>query len=515
MRLRIVHQLSLLMLGGVLLAVAAVGGVVVWNLQTGFSDYLRARDEQQLNRFVQVVAERATGLADPAQGSAALPMRELMDEFLHREGLTPPADWRPPQRRDRPPPPGEFRREGGPPPPRAGLSPPERADAPPPVRPRAAGPDGLTQRIQVVDPHGRHLGGPRFPPERTLLQEPVRVGGQVVAIARMLPSAELAGVDARFLRRQYTGLALAAAGSLAVALLAAWLAARWLGRPLRTVQAATRRIASGELGLVVPEHGSQEMADLIADVNRMAASLQTLEGARRRWIAQMSHELRTPLSVLLGELESIQDGARQPTPAVVANLRAEVLQLVRLVNDLHTLSMADLGALACEFADGDATAALTRAVQRFSVRADKAGLALHLQAGPPVRARWDFGRIEQLLTNLLENSLRYTTAPGQVRVQWAVTADTLELRVDDSLPGVAPEDLGQVFDPLFRADKARQRRHGGHGAAGANEAMGGSGLGLSISRAIVQAHHGRIDAHASDLGGLCVAVSLPLNPEAA
>lgn len=105
MRLRIVHQLSLLMLGGVLLAVAAVGGVVVWNLQTGFSDYLRARDEQQLNRFVQVVAERATGLADPAQGSAALPMRELMDEFLHREGLTPPADWRPPQRRDRPPPP--------------------------------------------------------------------------------------------------------------------------------------------------------------------------------------------------------------------------------------------------------------------------------------------------------------------------------------------------------------------------------------------------------------------------
>lgn len=506
MRLRIVHQLSLLMLGGVVLAVAAVGGVVVWNLQTGFSDYLRARDEQQLNRFAQVVAERASGLGDPAQGGAELPMRELMDEFLHREGLTPPPDWRPPPRRDRPPPPRDDRGEGRPSPPP--LLPPVRADAPPPARARAVGPDGLTQRIQVVDPQGRHLGGPRFPPDRTLLQEPVRVGGQVVAIARMLPSAALAGVDARFLRRQYTGLAVAAGGSLAVALLAAWLAARWLGRPLRTVQAATRRIAGGELDLVVPEHGSQEMADLIADVNRMAASLQTLEGARRRWIAQMSHELRTPLSVLLGELESIQDGARQPTPSVIANLRTEVLQLVRLVNDLHTLSMADLGALACEFADGDASASLTRVVQRFGARADKAGLALTLHPGPSVQARWDFGRIDQLLTNLLENSLRYTTAPGQVRVQWAATPATLELRVDDSLPGLSRDELAQVFEPLFRADKARQR-------AANPAAQGGSGLGLSICRAIVQAHGGRIEAHPSDLGGLCIAVSLPLNPGAA
>ncbi|MBX3653253.1 MAG: HAMP domain-containing protein [Ramlibacter sp.] len=533
MRLRIVHQLSLLMVGSVLLAVAAVGGLVAWNLQTGFTDYLRSRDAQQLERFAQVVAQRVT--RDPSMapgGGRGLPMRELMDEFLTREGLAPPANWRPPPdgrppRAQRPPPPrregpppvafGAGQPGGAPPPPAAPPeAPPEPPPDPPPAPapeppPRNAAPDSVTRRIQVVNLQGQRIGGPEFPEGRALLREPVQVDGRTVAYVRMLPSAGLEGVDARFLRRQYLGLALAAGGSLALALVAAWLAARWLGRPLGRVQAATRRIAGGELDVVVPESGSREMADLIADVNRMAASLKSLEGARRSWIAQISHELRTPLSVLLGELESIEDGARQPTPQVLANLRAEVLHLVRLVNDLHTLSMADLGALRCEFGDGDASEALARAVQRFVPRAQKAGLALELLAGPPVLAGWDFGRIEQLLTNLLENSLRYTTAPGRVRVQWVAERHTLELRVEDTPPGVKPQQLDQLFEPLFRADHARQRRLPADGDA--PSAGSGSGLGLAICRAIVQAHGGRISAQASALGGLCIVVSLPLRPE--
>lgn len=543
------------MLGSVLLSVAAVGGLVAWNLKAGFSDYLRSRDAQQLERFAQVVAQRAAQDSTLGRsGGQDLPMRELMDEFLHREGLAPPPNWRPPpagrppQRRppprDRPPPPrdgepggphesggpGGPGGSGGPPPPPDGLSPqrppllePQPPEPPPQQQPAApapvprAGPDSITQRIQVVDPQGRHLGGPRFPVGRALLEEPVNVSGQVVALVRMLPSSELEGVDARFLRRQYSGLLLAAGGSLALALLAAWLAARWLGTPLRRVQTAARRIAGGELNVVVPESGSREMAELIGDVNRMAASLRTLEGARRTWIAQISHELRTPLSVLLGELESIEDGARQPTPEVLGNLRGEVLQLVRLVNDLHTLSMADLGALRCEFSDGDGSAALARAVHRFGARAHKAGLDLEVLAGPPLPVRWDYGRIEQLLTNLLENSLRYTTAPGKVRVRWAPTgdgtgdsADAVELRVEDSPPAVPAAQLDQVFEPLFRADSARQRRAAPQGEGGVGG--GGSGLGLAICRAIVQAHGGSIRAQASPLGGLCIVVVLPARP---
>jgi two-component system sensor histidine kinase BaeS len=468
MRLRLVHQLSLLLAGIALFSAAAMGGWFAWNLRTGFSDYLRSRDAQQLARFAEVVAQRVDWSRIRDTGRR-LPMRELMDEFLQRDGLPPP--------------------------------PPRRDALPPPRRP----PGDVPQRIQVVDAQGVRLGGPDFPSGRAWIEQPVHAQGQVVAYVRMLPSAELQEVDARFLQRQYAGLAVALAVTLALGLAVAMGAARWLGAPLRSVQAATRRIAGGELGVTVAEAGSREMADLIQDVNRMSGALQQLEGARRRWIAQISHELRTPLSVLLGELEAIQDGVRAATPEMVGTLRSEVLQLVRLVNDLHTLSMADLGALPCVFADGQAGPLLRRVAERFEPRLRGAGLTLELVAGPDPLAHWDAGRIEQLLTNLLENCARHARAPGRVRVHWALDGAALVLTVEDSGPGVAPADLPQLFEPLFRADIARTRQAG----------TAGSGLGLAICRAIVQAHGGTIAASASALGGLRILARLPLQPEAA
>lgn len=475
MRLRIVHQLSLLLVGIALLSAVAMGGLLAWNLRAGFSDYLRSRDLQQLERFAELLAQRVDWQGGAAPGR--LPMRELMDEFLTREGFV-------------------LRPEQAPPPePGAGGEPPRAG--------RGPGID-LPQRIQVLDAQGQRIGGPPLPPGRELLERPVAPAGRPVAFVRMLPSLDLGAVDSRFLRRQYLGLGVALAATLALALLGAILAARWLGTPLKNVQRATHRIAEGELGGVVPESGSREMAELIHDVNRMAASLQRLEGARRRWIAQISHELRTPLSVLLGELESVQDGVRAATPQLVANLRDEVLQLVRLVNDLHTLSMADLGALPCEFSEAGIAGTVERAVRRMRPRLEQAGLSLVLEPGRDASADWDHGRVTQLLTNLLENCLRYTHAPGHVVVRWQVHGGQVVLQVDDSPPGVPLQHREQLFDPLFRLDEARQRVPG---------AQGGSGLGLSICRAIAQAHGGTIGADASPLGGLRIEARLPLRLE--
>ncbi|MBC5768632.1 ATP-binding protein [Ramlibacter albus] len=513
MRLRIVHQLALLLAGIALLSTAAVGALVAWNLRAGFSDYLKSRDQQQLERFAQVVADRVD--AGSLTAGKPLQMRELMDEFLHRDGQAPPpgsrAQGRPPRGPEAPsdapgeqggPPQGGSYGEGRPP---RGADPEGR----PPLRggpgarpPRQGPPGGLPQRIQVVDLQGTRLGGPPFPQGREVLEQAVRINGQPVAYVRMLPSEQLQAVDARFLQRQYAGLAGALAVTLLLAVALAAIAARWLGAPLAKVQAATHRIAHGELDVMVPESGSREMAALIADVNRMAASLNQLEGARRRWIAQMSHELRTPLSVLLGELESVQDGAREANAQTIASLRDEVLQLVRLVNDLHTLSMADLRALPCEFVDGDVGSALQRAAARMEPRLRQAGLSLAVTPGPQATACWDFGRIAQLLTNLLENSLRYTDAPGRVDVHWDTVGRDVVLRVDDSPPGVEPSQFAQLFEPLYRADEARQRVKG---------ASGGSGLGLAICKAIVEAHGGSIIAMASPLGGLRIEARLPLN----
>jgi two-component system sensor histidine kinase BaeS len=501
MRLRIVHQLSLLLVGAVLLAVVAVGAAVAWNLQAGFSDYLRTRDREHLERFAALVsarAERDPGFAEMRPGQ--LPMRELMDEFSETEGIViPPRRPRPPPRGDVGPP-GEGPRGDGPAPDA------DQAQGPDSTRPLLRGrppPDGLARRLQVTDPDGVRIGGPMLDPQRALLDAPVIVRGRVIAHIRMLPSNELAAVDLRFLRRQYLGVGVAAVVTLLLALVVAVLIAPRLGRPLHRLQAATRRIASGELGVVVPASGVREMAALIDDVNHMSMSLKKLEGARRSWVAQISHELRTPLSVLLGELESIEDGARQPTPEVLANLRAEVLQLVRMVNDLHTLSMADLGALPCEFVDGDASVVFARALQRMEERVRKAGLVLDApKESAPIPVHWDFGRIEQVLVNLVENSLRYTIAPGRLSVTWSLVQARVHLRVEDTPPGVAPADLDQLFEPLFRADRSRHR-----------SAIdgGGSGLGLTICKAIVLAHGGTIRAEPSPLGGLCVVVDLPVS----
>ncbi len=158
--------------------------------------------------------------------------------------------------------------------------------------------------------------------------------------------------------------------------------------------------------------------------------------------------------------------------------------------------------------------------QRFAELARQRGLKLHMPPGdsPAIVVCWDFGRIEQLLGNLLTNSLRYTDAPGEVILNWKIDStqangslpQQLVLSVEDSAPGVNPADLQQLFEPLFRADKARQRgtRYG--------DAYGnayGSGLGLAIVRSIAQAHGGTVAASASARGGLLLCVYLPLQAD--
>ena len=367
----------------------------------------------------------------------------------------------------------------------------------------------MGERIVVRDAQGDWLAGRPQPLDARRLVRAVVVSGADVASVELSIEAVPDGLDARFLQRQYTGLLLAALATIALAVLAAWwVAGRW-SRPLRQLQQATHRIARGEPGVQLDVaavgQGAVEIDQLLADVNAMALSLGTMEASRRHWIAQISHELRTPLSVLRGEMESSEDGARAPTPGVMASLREEVAQLTRLVDDLHMLSMADINQLSCSFAAGDISEALARMTRRFDTRATQLGLNLRFNAGAPALvAHWDWGRIEQLLSNLLENSLRYTSSPGQIQVRWRLQQEVVLLTVEDSTPGVAAEHLHRLFEPLFRLDIARTRT-GQHG----------SGLGLSIVRAIVQAHQGKVQAKPSPLGGLTIEVALPLKPQTA
>ena len=471
LRLSLVHQLVLLLVGAVLLAVTVLGGAVAWNLRAGFSDYLRAQDEHWLDRFVEVAA---AAVAERGMAALAGPpgnLRPLFEAVAPSDGA--------------PPPPGP----GGPPP---RLGPGGR---PPPGAMRTP------ERLTVVDPQGRSLAGRLLPQQDVVAERPVVVDGRTVALARLARARfATADVDAAFLARQYRGIVLTAALLTLLAVVGAvWIGRRWL-RPVREVQDAARRVATGAFDVRLAPRGNNELADLARDINAMAASLQQLESSRRRWMAELSHEMRTPLAVLRGEVEALVDGVRPLTAAAMLSLQEEVVRVTRLVEDFHQLALSDLRALPCSFAPVAPAALLRDAVTRVQPRADAAGLVLSVDdTAAPAHAQWDPQRIGQLLSNLLENSLRYTDAPGRIAVQFqATTHGQVAFTVDDSAPGVPATEHERLFEPLYRADASRSRR------------LGGSGLGLAICRAIVRSHGGHISAGASPLGGLRVRVHLPL-----
>jgi two-component system sensor histidine kinase BaeS len=481
LRLSLVHQTVLLLVAAVLLAVCALGGVVAWNLRSGFSDYLRLQDKAWLERFAQVAAQAVA--RDGLAAALAGPPGSLNELFL----AAGPPDQRPP-RLDEPPP----RRADRPPPPPAGRMPP--------------GAQRFAHRLSIATTDGRTLSGDPPPQDVDgVLDQSIVVAGQVVAIARLEPGPPAPqDVDTAFLARQYRGILLSGLALVALAVAGATrVGRRWL-RPVQEVRQAAHRIAEGAFDTRLVPRGNDELAGLAQDINAMAGSLQQLEASRRRWIAELSHEMRTPLAVLRGEVECLIDGLRPPDNAALLSLHAEVARLTRLVEDFHHLALSDLRALPCSFAPLEVGALVQQAVARFTPRAVAAGLTLACDVPPTtLHTRWDHQRIGQLLDNLLENSVRYTNAPGRIQLVVQACGDEARLTLDDSAPGVASASQARLFEPLFRADASRSRQ------------SGGSGLGLAIARAIVRSHGGRISAMASSLGGLRIEVNLPVRPEGA
>ena len=305
MRLRLVHTLSLWLLAAVGASVLAMGSVSAWHLRQGFGTYLQARDVERLDKFVAVVAgsvQEAGGITALEERRVTMPM--LLSEMARQEGDTRPgrlaADGRPPG------PPGMGGMSDG------------RAEAMRPTGPR----DAFGARLALFHPDGRPLIGRPLPPgPEALIERPVQWNGRVVAVARLRPITRVADeYEVRFLRSQYLGIAgVAAALMLLAVALAAGLSRQW-ARPLAAVQEATARIARGELQVRLPIKRNDEIGDVVHNVNLMAESLQRMEGARRRWIADMSHELRTPLTCLRGEIEALVDGVRPFTPTAALRM---------------------------------------------------------------------------------------------------------------------------------------------------------------------------------------------------
>jgi len=330
---------------------------------------------------------------------------------------------------------------------------------------------------------------------------PIKVSGREVGFLGIRPPPGLTDrQDLYFSQRQAQALLAIALAVIALAALSAWPISRQLVRPIRELSQGARRLAAGEYDTRMVPGTGDELGQLTADFNSLARTLQENEKSRRRWIADISHELRTPLSILQGEIEAMQDGIRAPSAERLQVLHNETANLTRLVKDLYELSLSDIGALSYQKRPTDLDSVLADCVAGHRERFAGRGIELSWlsSCAAPVIVPGDADRLKQLFSNLLSNSLRYTDANGRVEVGLGRRDDMAVIDIRDSAPGVPAEHLPHLFERLYRVESSRSR------------ATGGSGLGLSICRSIVEAHDGRISAQASSMGGLWIQVELPV-----
>jgi two-component system sensor histidine kinase BaeS len=376
--------------------------------------------------------------------------------------------------------------------------------APPgtPATPAVPPPFTIDPRLLLLDPQRRLLMGPEGRTEQAVLK-PIEVDQQLVGYLGYIPRLQMvASLERVFLAQQTRTFAAIALGMLAAVLLNAALIARWLARRLTVLGEGTAAVAQGDYSVRLPTRGHDELAQLAEAFNHMATSLQAAQHARRQWIADIAHELRTPLATLRAEIEALQDGIRRPDTANLDSLAQEVSRLTRLVEDLRLLSLSDLGALDYRFAPVD----LGRFVgHHLSDAAGMPGKPLQVRSdlAEGVEIRADGDRLDQVLSNLLQNTQRYSADPATLSVQVQRHDTEAQLTWEDTGPGVPPEALPRLTERLYRVDESRA------------SASGGSGLGLAIARAIVEGHGGRMQASASALGGLRWDIWLPLHPETA
>jgi signal transduction histidine kinase len=275
--------------------------------------------------------------------------------------------------------------------------------------------------------------------------------------------------------------------------------ARIVGR-VRHMLAASQRIAQGHYAERVPAAGGDELAALAAAFNTMASELEATERRRVALIGDVAHELRTPLATIEGYTEGVLDGVVEPSDATWALIHDEVGRLKRLVVDLQELSRAEARQIVLHPRPVEPAALVAQAVERLGAQFREKGVALSADVALALpRIAVDSDRMLQVLVNLLGNALRATPAGGAVRATARQDGGSLLVEVADTGIGIAVEHLPHLFERFYRVDKSRSR------------ALGGHGIGLTISKALVEAHGGEIWATSEGPGaGATFHVRLPL-----
>lgn len=324
------------------------------------------------------------------------------------------------------------------------------------------------------------------------------IGLALFAAALPLTAVLLSGVAMFHMGADVVILAVAAAASL-VALGGALLVAGSVSSSVSRLSEAARQLARGDLSARAPDSGPRELARLGASFNEMARNLEQLFDARRELVAWASHDLRTPLASLKAMLEALEDGLAEPEQ-YLAPMRDQVQTLGVLVDDLFELARIDSGALVLELQDARLAELVDSCLLSLEAEAQTRRVTLEARVDegvPPVRCAPE--QIQRVLFNLVTNALRHTPSDGSVAVLVEPERESVRVSVEDTGKGLDYEALRRMFERFWRADSAR------------TSGDGGAGLGLAISRGLVEAHGGRIWAENRAEGGARVTFTLPVS----
>jgi signal transduction histidine kinase len=287
--------------------------------------------------------------------------------------------------------------------------------------------------------------------------------------------------------------------ALVIGLLITFFLSRRILAPVKSLTLAAKRLGQGDFSQRVQSKDKSEVGELAQTFNAMAGDLERAEQLKRDMIADVAHELRTPLSNIRGYLEAIRDGIKKPDTDTIHSLDEEVALLSRLVDDLQELSLVEAGELKLVCQAENIGDLIKQTVAGVQAQATTKGLSVSIDlADKLLLVNIDSQRISQVLRNLLDNAVAHTAKGGTITVTARQQDNYLEVAVADTGEGIPAEDLPDIFERFYRVDKSRAR------------ATGGSGLGLTIAKRLVEAHGGKIEVQSEPGKGSCFTFTLPV-----
>ena len=356
----------------------------------------------------------------------------------------------------------------------------------------------LPDRTVIVGDENHPIGG-TISRQEFSTAHPIEVEGQAIAyLVAFTPQFRPNPQEARFIETTNRALIYASLIAAVIAILLGVGFTRTLLKPLATLDRAIKKMSQGELAQQVPKTTEDELGEVIEAFNHMSQALNAADTQREQMTADIAHELRSPLTVISGYLEAMEEGSLEPTRERLKAIKEEAALLNRLVTDLRTLAMADAGQLEIRKEHLKLSSLLRHLENAFELEAVEKQITLVCtQHGTLDEVYADESRILQILSNLIHNALRHTPPGGSIHITTQAHADRAEFQVSDTGEGIAEEDLSLVFQRFYRADRSRQAD------------SGEVGLGLSIVRALVEAHQGEITVSSALGAGTTFTITLP------